>query len=223
MFHGGPDDAVTVSFAVENRETAGGTTRLFSETVTLTAGRPEVRLPFHVSPGGRPVALSITVPSDQAHQVLGGWRDIRIGHATDTAAGPPALLRALLSADGAGHHPTAAPVLRLAGLEAAADDGWVAAPFEVWQPVSPDRRDAAVAVEVQRRPDGAGHPTLLTLAWYKAGRVEFLRQEVANPAETTRIELSAGLPEAGGWVGLLARAADPAAEPNVRARPPEWR
>ncbi len=221
MLHGSPEDKVEVTLRIGQQE-GGQPALLFEHRVVLDAARPEVRVPFHASAGGKAVTFSIEVPAPHAHQVLGGWRDVRIGHASNHDAGPPALLRALLAAP-APDEPAGSVTMRQRAADPASSEGWVAAPFEAWQPVSPDRREAAVAVEVQRRPDGAGHPTLLTLAWYKAGRIEFLRQEIANPTETTRIELAAGLPEAGGWVGLLARAADPSAEPNVRARPPEWR
>jgi hypothetical protein len=164
----------------------------------------------------------MTVDSGNAQQVLSGWRDLRIGHAASDAAEPPVTLAKLLSPAKI-RLISEASFLRLRGADPATTDGWFAAPFEAWQPVAAERQHATVTIDLQRRPDGNGHPTLLTLAWYKSGRIEFLQQTVVNPGDQEQIELSAALPESGGWVGLLARAADPTAEPNIRARPPAWR
>jgi len=202
----------------------GETSRvLFEETVTLSSDRPEVRLPFQISAGGAPLRLSFSVADGLASGVVAGWRDVRIGHAGPAEGRPPAVLQPFATIDASPTLETpAAPFVRLAKSDPAQVDGWYAAPFEVWQPVASDWQQAAVTVEIQRRPDGRGHPTLLTLAWYKAGRIEFLQQTVVNPTSSETITLSAGLPESGGWLGLIALAADPTASPNIRIRPPQW-
>ncbi len=198
-------------------------TVVFEETITLSADRPETRLPFQISAGGKPVRLSLSVAPGDALRVLAGWRDLRIGHAGPAEGAPPPMLPQFAT----GSAPpllssSAEPFVRVPESDPANVDGWYAAPFEVWQPVATGWQRASVSVEIQRRPDGSGHPTLLTLAWYKAGRIEFLQQTIVNPTATERVELSASLPESGGWLGLLALAADPTASPNIRIRPPQW-
>ncbi len=221
MLQGESDESAEVTCRIENRE-GESVSVLFEHTITLTAANPEARLPFVVSAGGRPLTLTMTVAPENAQRVLCGWRDLRIGHAASDATAPPVTLAPLLASPEAGF--TSFPsVLRIREADPATIDGWFAAPFETWQPVAAERQHATVTIDLQRRPDGTGHPTLLTLAWYKAGRIEFLQQAVVNPGDQEQLELSAALPEAGGWVGLLARAADPTAEPNIRARPPTWR
>ncbi len=199
----------------------GDAAPLFEETHTLSRERPEIRLPFQVSAGGNPIRLSIETDTDGTSHVLGGWRDLRIGHAGDAPAPPPAIVAGLSAMD-----PTAAisgPVIRLPAGVAPADGGWHPAPFEFWQPVAAGRHAVTVSLDLQRRPDRSGHPTLLTLAWYKAGRIEFLRQTIVHPEDRDTLELSAGLPESGGWVGVLGLAADPTLDAGIRARLPDWR
>lgn len=221
LLQGSTEDPVQVTcqvFALEG-ESSGV---LFEQSVTLTNEQPEVRIPFQVSAGGNPMRLSLSVAPADAHRVLGGWRDLRIGHAGPAETAPPAFLVQLAAVPeqtDTGNH----ALLRHANPDGADVDGWSAAPFESWQRVTAGAQQASVAVEIQRRPDGNGHPTLLTLAWYKSGRIEFLQQTIVNPGTSETIELSAGLPESGGWVGLVARAADPTALPNIRIRPPQWR
>jgi hypothetical protein len=160
---------------------------LFEETHTLSRERPEIRLPFQVSAGGKPLHLAIETDATSAAQVIGGWRDLRIGHAGHAPPPPPPLVGGLSALDAT--KAVGESLVRLPDNAAPVEGGWHPAPFEFWQPVADGRQSVTVAMELQRRPDRGGHPTLLTLAWYKAGRIEFLRQTIAHPEDRETVEL----------------------------------
>jgi hypothetical protein len=46
---------------------------------------------------------------------------------------------------------------------------------------------------------------VVTMAWYRASRLEIMKEKEIDPRATPRLTLEGYVPEAGGWVGMLAR------------------
>lgn len=221
MLHPQAAQTVAVVCRVEGLAPEGAST-LIDQTLTLTPERPEIRLPFQISPGGHPIRLSIVAEAGKETHVVGGWRDVRIGHAGQSSAQPPPLTIPGLARVPPLVAAVSPAVLAAVPNDSASIDGWHAAPFEIWHRLAEGVGHAGVSIELERRPDRSGHPTLLTLAWYKAGRIEFIQQEISNPDLAETVKLSGNVPESGGWLGIMAVAADPVQAPNVRVRTVEW-
>jgi hypothetical protein len=207
----GLDAAATTPGVVTFRVVAGDRDTgeiLFEQPVYLSPQHREEFVPLQLQPGGRPLWF-VTVFGDGGHGTLfGGWREMRITHATEPDQSP---------ARPFGHR--LQRILPPASVEAqdglwyarSQDDpepgGWTRVPVENWRQV--DARIGRVRVEVEFRPNpkDPADPVVVTLAWYRAGRFEIMTEKLIDLRTISRVALEAHVTEPGGWVGVLTRPA----------------
>jgi hypothetical protein len=198
---------------------AGDERVLAAGNADVSTESPQINTPFALQASAGPIRLEIEVPPADEARVTAGWRALWIRQAGLPSPQPPP---AAVDGGELGYTEiasTGAPLIRHPPDAPVGD--WFPAPFEAWR-----EHDACtpwkVRVNTKRRRDLAGSPTIVFLVWYKAGRIEILREKMANPDDEETIELEGWMPEPGGRLGVAARAADIAQPPNCRVRIESW-
>ncbi|MFT3830550.1 MAG: hypothetical protein QM691_12685 [Opitutaceae bacterium] len=212
---------VTASWRVLATGSAGETV-LESGDVSLSAERPEARVNFELTPYGDSLRFEIEIADEDAGRLFAGWRDLWITQAgPDEPQPPPAAVDGC--EDEHEEELAATTFLRHARCRGDRPEGaWQPAPFEAWRECGAEPTPWTVRVSAKRRHDLDGSPTMIVLVWYKGGRIEILREAMVNPADEQTVELQGWMPEAGGWMGVFARAADVQQPPNCRVKIESW-
>jgi len=166
-----------------------------------------VTMPFALQPGGRALWLQTVVPPALEGLVAAGWRDIRITHASETDHSmPPPFGRGLQLLGRSVESPSSESVWYGRVPGAPASEEWHQVPAENWR-LHSGKWQVKVAVELTPNPVNPADPVVVTLAWYRAGRFEIMKEQMLDLRKTRQITLEARAPEAVGWVGLLTRPA----------------
>jgi hypothetical protein len=200
-------EPATVTFRVMADDADNGAI-LLELPVRLSPQKREVELPLSLQPGGRPLWFETVITSGKPGTVFGGWREMRITHATEAGPSPVLPFRHRLKQAYPAvtvEQPENVWFTRSGDLMQPGD--WADVPAENW------RRDDAraglvrIRVELETNPDDPADPVVVTLAWYRAGRFEIMTEKMIDLRVTHSVTLQAKVTEPGGWVGLLARPA----------------
>jgi hypothetical protein len=203
--------------------TIDGTSETVLETgaVTLAPGQSEARANFELRPYGQALRFEVTVADQDTPGIAAGWRDLWILETGDNSpVPPPAAVDGGEDNDEEIDEPTT--FMRAARVSNTPRDGWKSAPFEAWRECTTASTPWKVRISAKRRHDIDGSPTIIALVWYKAGRIEILREQMVNPDNEETVNIDGWMPEPGGWMGVFARAADIKQPPNCRVRIESW-
>src|SRR5690606_6258911 len=78
-------------------------------------------------------------------------------------------------------------------------------PAEYWQPGPVLPGALAVSIELRAVAENSKAVINVALVWYRAGRFEYLFEQLVHFEGHKRLAFRAWTPEAGGWIGILAR------------------
>ena len=215
---GAGGDVARATFTVHAREGGALADEIWRDTVELGADERWVARPFAVSPGGRPVTL--TVEAVQGTGVRFGWRRLQTEHAGESGDELPRPIERRLEGrqidtrvlwgggDGVGVEGVAHGLVQHAAADGGALEG--AAPSEVW--VKLGRRIGRLAGEYQyvgdARPEDYGATGMkVTVIYYKSGRFEVMHSRELRPSlneeDRAAQRFDFGVPEGEGWVALV--------------------
>ncbi len=233
--HGRSGGVARATLTVHAREGEEPAEEIWRDTIELGPEERWVARPLAVSPGGRPVTL--TVDAVEGAGVRFGWRRLRTEHAGEVGEEPPRPINRLLAGrsidarvlwgggEAVGVEGVAHGVVEHTGANGGALES--GAPGEVW--VRLGRRIGRLAGEYQyigdARPEDYGATGMkVTVIYYKSGRFEVvhtreLRPSV-NPEDRGVQRFDFGVPEGEGWVALVVTPAPGNAEPLGRI---SWR
>jgi hypothetical protein len=219
---------INAVFRIFAREAGKLTSLLWQETVTVSPATPIMLRPFSISPGGRPVTLTVSVP--QGAPAFFGWRKLHTEHAgapTKEMARPmdDRLTRRTLTSEAAyalfqdaassGTDPVAfGGELRTEKL-AAGSQVVCHGPTELWFYMA----GPAVHISGEYTVRSSKSPQTPRIAGsrvaviaYKAGRFDIMHQREFPASEPrdrdVRQTFDAWLPEGTGWVGLVVQSDD---------------
>jgi hypothetical protein len=185
----------------------------------LSAEAPCARTTFSLQLQTKGLRFEIDSPANST--VRAGWRDLWVRQiGTAQTRPPPAAVDGY--ADDFAEINTV-PFVRHASIkDTPPEGGWIPSPLEAWRDCGTTCSPWKVRIAARRRHDVSGSPTLLSLVWYKGGRIEILREKMISPEVEETVELEGWMPEPGGWMGVFARAADIAQPPNCFVRIESW-
>ena len=196
------------------------------EPVTLDRNHREARMAFQFEAKERPVEFLVAVVGDHPESVFAGWRGMRMQHAglTEESFPPPPGLRSPVDAS-----EVVSPEGRISwkrwtdtlDSEHAGLSDWTVHPFEIWSMAPTEAGQVSASLEIAVQPGLDGVVPIFMLMWYKAGRLEMLRQ-ISAPEPNGRFEISGRSPEPGGWMGVVVRPANPDTPMNSRFRFISW-
>lgn len=197
---------VTACFRILARSEDGAARDVvWEKTQELNPGRPNVSLPFDLSPGGRALEFEIEVPEAAAGKLAAGWRDLRISHSGKVESQPPPPFYAGLS-----RQAPVTPLSYVPDAKTVENEAPLPSAAERW--LLRDSANSNFTAAVDLEPDSATsnvQPVVLALAWYKSGRFEILSERTVDPARERSVRLDGWMPEPQGWVGVITRPADP--------------
>lgn len=224
----GPTAPSNAVFRIFAREGGRLTDVLWQEAVTVSPAAPIMLRPFSISPGGRPVTMTVSVP--EGAPAIFGWRKLQTEHAgtptkemvrpmDDRLARrtlPPDAMYALFG-DAANSVADPAAFGGELRTEKLATGSQVVChgPNELWfylagpaVHVSGEYTVRAATSSQARRVAGIR----VAVIAYKAGRFDIMHQREFPPAEprdqNVRQTFDAWLPEGTGWVGLVTQSDD---------------
>ncbi len=180
----------------------------WSAHLELPAGRQSVSLPFEADAGGRPLLLWVSQPAGKPVVSLGGFRELEITHAVESAGVPrmrrrggpadmpvtPALAASLFGS--VAWRPQQL-IVRGSG-NAAAGGLELPAGGELW--LHTENMAGEIKGEILRA-GPAGRPPLVRVVWYKGGRLQIMQQGLV-PADQP-FTFHVWTAEPGGWIGFL--------------------
>ncbi len=202
-----PRDAVdTVKIRASTRESDASTQTLWETSIRIEPGQQWARVPFRITPYGKPVRMSVENTSGQAADFRVGCRELQIKQTTDSDEEPPPPTTVAGAMVRMG--PTGGKMmwLRSAAENQSEALAWQTAPVEVWSRV--DEPSGAWRVTLETGLASSVQPGTLPVAmllWYRAGRVELLSQRAIESGPLNEITLEAWMPEPGGWIGVAFR------------------
>lgn len=177
---------------------------LWEMPVALDHGQKARSLQFEVQAQEKPIWLQIIVPDELTGQVNAGWRELRIPNSNSHDSSPPAPfqpgLAGIVSAKPREWRDAFWYEIKGAKLDAGSD-----LPAEYWQPGPVLPGALAVSIELRAVAENSKAVINVALVWYRAGRFEYLFEQLVHFEGHKRLAFRAWTPEAGGWIGILAR------------------
>ncbi len=204
-------------------EAQGPGVELWRATATIEAGLAWARLPFRITPYGRPVQIHVE-PIDGVSQVWHfGCREVQIRQTINLAEqNPPPTV---VAADGKAVQWPDGKQGWFRSMDPLSADPTTGlhSPFEMWI----DRRNDSstpwrVKLEIEPAESANGTPPVMMLLWYRSGRIELLSQQVIDPQGPKEISVEGWMVESGGWIGVAVRSLEKGKNFNVKVRVKEW-
>lgn len=236
-----PERATKAIFRIFARENGRLTDKLWEETVEVSPDARSVIRPFSISPGGRPVTLTMHLPDDASANF--GWRKLHTEHVGTLEPENPFPLDQRLKRNPVDDAAMAALQSKMphavaevrtygtdmrAGVRDGAPEFVSSVPGEVWIKLIPPFIHVAGEFKISERGADESAPTAaglrVTVVAYKAGRFDVRCQRELhpgdNPADRDSQAFETWLPENSGWIGLIVTSLDGKA---ISADSVEWR
>lgn len=195
-------EVVATATGADGRETV-----LWEKVATLPAGQRNLRLPkFRLTPYGDAVRWRLSVEPQQGESLFVGFRELRVTQTQEKAeVRPPP--PTVVAADGHWLDLTDGTRIwrRVATAAGSRPAPGQAAAFEAWTWRESGDTPWRVVLEAESGADGAGTPAVVMLMWYRAGRIELLRQEALEAQHSGEVVFEGWMPEPGGWLGVAVR------------------
>jgi hypothetical protein len=220
-----PDDherpvRISVRAVTTGQEGAGEI--LWQEVATLEAGHIWARLPFRITPYGRPVRLHVEAESGVPEGWLAGCREIQIRQTIELNGDPPPPT-VVASAGIYTKMPDGKSAwLRAADSTAMDLQAWHTGPLGVWTQRASSSTPWKVTLETEGIVAEHGTSPVVMLLWYRSGRIELLSQQAIDRQFPGEISFEGWMPEPGGWLGVAVRPMERGKPFNLKVRVKEW-